>query len=192
MTEVPLEVITPNDVRASVRRAKKSLEKAAEEIVWQIEREAWRTLGYKSWDAMRQAEYGGAAVILPTKVRPEIVRKLKEIPVGKTARGKDKHLTDKEVAETLGVSTSQVSNDLGVRDKSCKNAKNVTPDDGGERDPGEELRHEMADALNLLRMDAFTREALTTRWNAGGRKMLRDTLVEAIELIDQLEREGIQ
>lgn len=44
--EVPLQVITSSDVRASIRRAKKSLEDAAKEIVWQIEMEAWRTLGY--------------------------------------------------------------------------------------------------------------------------------------------------
>lgn len=72
--EVPLQVITAADVRASVRRARKSLEAAAEEIIWQIEREAWRTLGYPSWSAMREAEYGGSAGRLMTAtIAPEIV-----------------------------------------------------------------------------------------------------------------------
>ena len=65
--EVPLQVITPADTRASIRRAKRSLEKAAEEILWQIEMEGWRTLGYSSWQAMREAEYGGAAFMVPSK-----------------------------------------------------------------------------------------------------------------------------
>ena len=65
--EVPLQIITPKDVRSSVKRARKSLEAAASEIVWQIEMEAWRTLGYSSWTAMREAEYGGAAFMVPSK-----------------------------------------------------------------------------------------------------------------------------
>lgn len=65
--EVPLQVITPADTRDSIRRAKKSLEAAAKEIVWQIEMEGWRTLGYSSWGAMREAEYGGAAFMVPSK-----------------------------------------------------------------------------------------------------------------------------
>lgn len=65
--EVPLRVITPADTRASIRRAKRNLEKAAEEIIWQIEMEGWRTLGYTSWGAMREAEYGAAAFMVPSK-----------------------------------------------------------------------------------------------------------------------------
>ena len=93
--EVPLQIITPADVRASVRRARRGLEKAAAEIVWQIEMEAWRTLGYSSWGAMREAEYGGAAVMLPTGSRPRITERLKAIQVGTTARGGPKRLTDR-------------------------------------------------------------------------------------------------
>lgn len=98
--EVPLQVITPADVRASVRRAKKSLEAAAAEIVWQIEREAWRTLGYPSWGAMREAEYGGAAFMVPSKSRPEIVARIR-------AAG----LTQREAAATAGVTEQTVYND---------------------------------------------------------------------------------
>lgn len=99
--EVPLQVITSDDVRASIARAKRGLERAAEEIVWQIEREAWRTLGYSSWGAMREAEYGGAAFMVPAKSRPEIV-----------ARIRAKGLTQKEIAETAGVDPATVSRDL--------------------------------------------------------------------------------
>jgi uncharacterized protein (DUF433 family) len=98
---VPLRVITPDDVRASIKRAKRSLEKAAEEIVWQVEMEAWKTLQYPSWDAMREAEYGGAAFMVPRRQRPELV-----------ARMRRTGLTQREIADTAGVTQQQVSNDL--------------------------------------------------------------------------------
>lgn len=99
--EIPLQVITPADVRASIARARRSLERAAEEIVWQIEMEAWRTLGYSSWGAMREAEYGGAAFMVPNKNRPEL-----------EARMRAKGLTNKEIGATAGVSEATVSRDL--------------------------------------------------------------------------------
>lgn len=99
--EVPVQVITPADVRASIARARRSLERAAEEIVWQIEMEAWRTLGYSSWGAMREAEYGGAAFMVPSKSRPELV-----------ARIRAKGLTHKEIGDTAGVSDETVRRDL--------------------------------------------------------------------------------
>lgn len=127
--EIPLQVITADIVRASIKRARKSLEKAAAEIVWQVEVEAWRTLGLPSWTAMREAEYGGAAVMLPSSVRPAVVVQLKSIPVGKTARGGDKHLTDQEIADTLGVDRTTVQSDLGTKNKTRDIPQNVDPDE---------------------------------------------------------------
>lgn len=125
--EVPLRVITPADVRASISRARRSLEKAAEEIVWQIEMEAWRTLGYSSWGAMREAEYGGAAFMVPSKSRPEIVARIKQIEIGRSARGGSKHLTDQEIADTVGVSRRQVQDDLNENNEVRSSAQNVAP-----------------------------------------------------------------
>lgn len=68
--EVPLQVITPADTRASIRRARASLEQAAREIAWQVEMEGHRTLGYSSWGAMREAEYGAAAFMVPSRTHP--------------------------------------------------------------------------------------------------------------------------
>lgn len=99
--EVPFRVITQADVRASIRRAKNSLEKAAEEIIWQIEMEAWRTLGYSTWDAMRDAEYGDAAFMVPRRQRPELVARMR-------AAG----LTQQQIADTAGVSVGTVNGDL--------------------------------------------------------------------------------
>jgi hypothetical protein len=99
--DVPLRIITPADVRASIARARRGLERAAEEIVWQIEMEAWRTLGYSSWGAMREAEYGGSAFMVPSKNRPELFSRMR-------AKG----LTQQEIADTAGVGQSTVARDL--------------------------------------------------------------------------------
>lgn len=101
--EVPLRLITPADVRASIRRATRSLEKAAEEIVWQVEMEAWRTLGYSSWNAMREAEYGDAAFMVPKKDRPELVGRMRRAG-----------LTQQEIADTAGVTERTVRSDLST------------------------------------------------------------------------------
>lgn len=114
--ELPLQVITPADVRASIRRAKASLEKAADEIVWQIEREAWVTLGYSSWTAMREAEYGGAAFMVPSKQRPELVQRMR-----------DAGLSKRETARTAGVDEGTVRNDL--RRTGAENSAPSDPDD---------------------------------------------------------------
>lgn len=110
--EVPLRVITPADVRASISRARRSLEKAAEEIVWQIEMEAWRTLGYSSWGAMREAEYGGAAFMVPSKNRPELIARIHEAGLSK-----------REAARTAGVDEGTVRNDL----RGISGAENSAP-----------------------------------------------------------------
>ncbi len=68
--KVPLQMITPALTRASIGRARRSLEKAAKEIEWQIDMEGWVTLGYSSWTAMREAEYGGAAFMVPSENHP--------------------------------------------------------------------------------------------------------------------------
>ena len=119
--EVPLQIITPNDVRASIRRARQSLEKAAEEIVWQIEMEAWRTLGYSSWGAMREAEYGGAAFMVPSKNRPELVARIRAAGV-----------TQQEIADTAGVAESTVRNDLN-RNFADEPAEPITNSRGQQR-----------------------------------------------------------
>lgn len=120
--EVPLQVITPADVRASIARARRSLERAAEEIVWQIEMEAWRTLGYSSWGAMREAEYGGAAFMVPSKSRPELV-----------ARIRAKGLTQQEIASTAGVTERTVRNDLSTGKVSGSDAEPITNARGQQR-----------------------------------------------------------
>lgn len=91
-------------VRQSVDAAKTSLEAAAEQIVWQIERQAWAVLGYANWNEMREAEYGGAAFMVPKAERPELV-----------ARMRRSGLTHADIAETAGVAEATVRSDLNRR-----------------------------------------------------------------------------
>lgn len=99
--EVPLRVITPALVRESVQNARRNLREAADEIIWQIAMETWRTLGYKSWDEMREAEYGGAAFMVPRKDRQELVGRMRELG-----------LTQEQIAGTAGVARSTVASDI--------------------------------------------------------------------------------
>lgn len=154
--EIPLQVITPDLVRASIRRARRNLEAAAEEIVWQIEMEAWRTLGYPSWSAMREAEYGGAAFMVPSKSRPEIVARIKAVEVGRTVRGNSKHLTNQEIADTVGVGRTQVHYDLhGRPNEKFTSEQNVDPDD-------DIIDAEIVEDYEPVNFDARTGEVLDT------------------------------
>jgi hypothetical protein len=93
--------LTAEQARESVEQTKRGLEAAANEIVRQINGRAWISLGYQSWDEMREAEYSGAAVIVPRADRPQLSARL-------AAEG----LSQKQISETLGVSQATVSGDL--------------------------------------------------------------------------------
>jgi len=56
-----------------------------------------------SQDEMREAEYGGAAVIVPRADRPELVARLRR-----------EGLSQQQIGDTLGVSQQTISNDAGT------------------------------------------------------------------------------
>lgn len=89
------------DVRQSIDTAKARLEEAAEQIIWQIENRAWQVLGYSSWNEMREAEYGGAAFMVPRDDRPELVVRMRR-----------SGLTQVEIASTAGINRETVAKDL--------------------------------------------------------------------------------
>jgi hypothetical protein len=93
--------MSASSARESVARARTHLEAAAEEVVRQINGKAWVPLGYESWDDMREAEYCGAAVIVPRADRPELVARLRQ-----------EGLSQQSIADTVGVGDSTVSRDL--------------------------------------------------------------------------------
>jgi len=93
--------ITQDDVRRSVDRARAGLVAAAEEVIWQIENQTWLVLGYASWDQMRDTEYGGAAFMVPTQARTQLVQRLRALG-----------MTQQQIADTAGVTQGQVSRDM--------------------------------------------------------------------------------
>lgn len=105
---------TYGEIKDSVEKAKASLEAAAEQIVWQIENQAWVVLGYSGWNEMREAEYGGAAFMVPRAERPEL-----------QARMRKQGLTLKEIADTSGVGIETVRRDLS--DFSDENSETCPP-----------------------------------------------------------------
>ncbi|MCT1618495.1 hypothetical protein [Janibacter hoylei] len=208
--EVPVQLITPDDVRESIRQTRWHLGNAAARIAWQVEMEAWVTLGYSSWGAMREAEYGGAAFMVPSKSRPEIVRRIKEIEVGKTARGGSKHLTDQEIADTAGVSRRQVQDDLHENNEVRTSAQNVTGTDDDvidaeivedeEHEPRPRRRRPITDAFwtatydlrkrvesvhRLTEDDRFSRNAATLAGHRNDLIRQRDLLTEVIDRIPE-------
>jgi hypothetical protein len=92
---------TVESVRRSVGAVRCHLKEAAREVLWQVEHQAWTVLGYASWDEMREAEYGGIAVIVPSAERPQL-----------TAALRSNGLTQKSIAQTLGVTDRTVRHDL--------------------------------------------------------------------------------
>lgn len=96
-----MNAITEADVDRSIEITQTHLEKAAEQIVWQIKNEVWAIKGYESWDEMREAVYGGVAVIVPRADRPELVARLRALD-----------LSQQQIGDTLGVSQKTVDRDL--------------------------------------------------------------------------------
>lgn len=121
MTVVAI-AITEGEVRRSIVTAQTHLERAAEEIVWQIESRAWEQIGYGSWDEMREAEYGGAAVIVPRADRPQLVARL---------RGEG--LSRQSIGDTLGVRQSTVSEDLLNNDSDIEQPLTIVNTRGQQR-----------------------------------------------------------
>lgn len=110
------------EVKDSIHSAKASLEAAAEQIVWQIENRAWLVLGYSDWNEMREAEYGGAAFMVPRAERPELL-----------ARMRRSGLTQQEIADTAGVSIGTVNGDLNFSSEDEEPTAQITNARGQQR-----------------------------------------------------------
>jgi hypothetical protein len=86
------------DVRASIQRVINHAESIWDEWAWQVENQTWALLGYANWDEMRRGEYGSlTSVTAPRAERPELVQRFRKAG-----------LTQRETAETLGVSRETV------------------------------------------------------------------------------------
>ena len=97
----PAVAVTEREVRQSIRRVIDHAESIWDEWAWQVENKTWNVLGYASWDEMRRAEYGGlTSITAPREERPELV-----------SRFRNAGLTQRQTAETLGVTKRTVERD---------------------------------------------------------------------------------
>lgn len=147
-------------VRESVATAQTHLERAAEQVVWQIEHQVWTVLGYASWDEMRRAEYGGAAVIVPRADRPELVSRLRS-----------EGLSQQQIGNTIGVTDTTVRRDLGNQQMSDTEGPATRSDSLGRerptsyqrRDPDPEPEPEPVDVDDIERAEQAVTEGLRSR-----------------------------
>lgn len=107
--------ITEMEVRASIRRVIDHAESIWDEWAWQVENRTWEVLGYASWDEMRRGEYGSlTSVTAPRAERPELVSRFRRAG-----------LTQKQTADTLGVSQRTVSNHDTPRETHPRRSSNI-------------------------------------------------------------------
>lgn len=123
--------ITYGDVKDSIDIAKGHLEKAAEQVVWQIENQVWTVLGHANWNEMREAEYGGAAFMVPRSERPELV-----------ARMRQQGLTQQEIADTAGVADATVRRDLAAQPTNVGSDPATVTNSRGQQRPSTYQRRE--------------------------------------------------
>src|SRR5690625_581672 len=139
---------------------------------------------------MRRIEYSCLEGIhAPRKERPELSRRFKSIVVGKTTRGDDKHLTDQEVADTLGASRSQVKRDLGTNSKKAQMSQNANPDPDDDIIDGEIVEDDEPDGSKESQDLALIND-LRGPWSKGitqaARKMTpkaRNHVIAALEAV---------
>lgn len=187
--DVPFQVITPDDVRESIRRTRFHLVKAAAGIAWQVEMETWVTLGYRSWDEMREAEYGGIAVIVPKEDRLDLVGRLH-------AAG----LTQKSIAATIGVDERTIRRDLTtgqmsgsddvieaeiVEDEVQPRPRRRKPITDAFWTASYDLRKRVESIHRLTEDDRFPRNARTLAGHRNDLIRQRDLLTEVIDRIPE-------
>lgn len=98
------ELIAHGDVRASVKRAREHGERFFEEVIWQVENQAWIVLGYADWDTMRDAEYGDLGVAAPRSDVPQLASRLRS-----------NGFTQAQIGVTLGVPQQTISRHLNTQ-----------------------------------------------------------------------------
>lgn len=152
--------LTANEARASVTRAKTAGVTFAEEVVRQVEGRAWLSLGYVSWDDMRQEEYGDFAVMLPRAPRQELAAAMRR--AGQTQQS---------IADTAGVSVDTIQRDLKAADavltgpiQTSRGERPATyatqtpaPADAGEADAGAGLALPVSPAMRGLTSESLPR-----------------------------------
>ena len=94
-------MIELDEAKRRVDRVKSGVERIWDDLVVLYRERAWSVLGYQSWDALCDAEFGGTRIALPRQQRQEVVCDLRE-----------SGMSTRAIASAVGVSAMQVSRDL--------------------------------------------------------------------------------
>lgn len=94
-------MIELDEAKRRVDRVKSGVERIWDDLVVLYRERAWSVLGYQSWDALCDAEFGGTRIALPRQQRQEVVCDL---------RGAG--MSTRAIGTALGVDHKTVVNDI--------------------------------------------------------------------------------
>lgn len=98
-----IATMTPDEAREVTDRIRTALGVTWELVVDAYKRRAWAAMGYPSWDAYTEAEFGGTRLRLPREEREQVVASLRE-----------SGMSIRAIASATGHSVNTVAKDLQV------------------------------------------------------------------------------
>lgn len=98
-------MIELDEAKRRVDRVKSGVERIWDDLVVLYRERAWSVLGYQSWDALCDAEFGGTRIALPRQQRHEVVCDLRE-----------SGMSTRAIASAIGVNQSTIARDLAATD----------------------------------------------------------------------------
>ena len=108
-------MIELDEAKRRVDRVKSGVERIWDDLVVLYRERAWSVLGYQSWDALCDAEFGGTRIAMPRQQRQEVVCDLR-------AAG----LSTRAIASAVGASQRTVAYDLQSTEQNCSLDTNAT------------------------------------------------------------------
>lgn len=115
-------MIELDEAKRRVDRVKSGVERIWDDLVVLYRERAWFVLGYQSWDALCDAEFGGTRIALPRQQRQDVVCDLRE--AGMSTRA---------IAAAVGVAQDTVRRDLDQLNDFVQLPQEVTGLDGRTR-----------------------------------------------------------
>ena len=117
-------MIELDEAKRRVDRVKSGVERIWDDLVVLYRERAWSVLGYQSWDALCDAEFGGTRIALPRQQRQEVVCDLRE-----------SGMSTRAIASAVGVAVGTVASDLEatVQNRTVDQPATITGLDGRTR-----------------------------------------------------------
>jgi hypothetical protein len=119
-----VQTLELDEVRVRLDRVKSGVERIWDDLVVLYQGRAWQVIGYHSWDALCDAEFGGTRIALPRQQRQEVVCDLR-----------DAGMSTRAIASVVGVAVGTVASDLQatVQNRTVDPPSTITGLDGRTR-----------------------------------------------------------